>query len=49
VGLFVEVLHLLIVVAGVAGGAWSLFTLGNRPPRARFVTLQTGRRGSRAN
>jgi hypothetical protein len=37
VGLFIEVLHLLIVAAGVTLGGWALIALRHNHPSGRFA------------
>lgn len=37
--LLAEVLHLLVIVAGIGVGAWALIALRSRLPRGRFLVF----------
>jgi hypothetical protein len=39
VSLLVDLMHLVVIVAGVGIGAWALIALRNRIPRGRFIVF----------
>jgi hypothetical protein len=39
VSLLVDLMHLVVILAGVGIGAWALIALRNRIPRGRFIVF----------
>jgi CHASE2 domain-containing sensor protein len=44
--LAVDILHLLVIILGVAVGAWALIALRRRLPRGRFVAFGAASAGA---
>ncbi len=45
-GLFIEVMHLLVVAVGIALAGWALVALRTRRPRGRFIVFAVGSAGA---
>jgi len=46
VSLAVDVMHLVVIAAGVGMGAWALVALRRRLPRGRFIVFAAGSIGA---